>query len=326
MEVSFLNVGHGDSILINWEVDEEKHIGIVDCNKNKSTNPILDYLINQHIRKIDFIVLSHPHVDHYSGFPELFDYIGTNSIEVGHFIHTLYGDPKYLNWAEIEYTDRLLLQTVIDNFLDLNDNKKLIKNIELATQNWSIDLFGNYSLKAISPSDSEVRTRKDKINFYKNENRAICSSSSNYLSTVFVLSNKISDKHILLTSDATNYTLERLVNSSQLKQTFAAIQVPHHGSSKSLVEKFWNTLSYEEHKKAIISAGINKKYNLPDYKVVEFFHNDGFNVLITNCINGYKDYFTNITNDILELSNILDGDSELLIDSFDYSEKVQIQL
>ena len=57
-KITFKNVGQGDSIIIEWSNDKnEKKIGIIDCKKNDSNNPILKHIQDFNIEEIDFIYL-----------------------------------------------------------------------------------------------------------------------------------------------------------------------------------------------------------------------------------------------------------------------------
>lgn len=86
MEITFLNVGHGDSIGLKWNDSGTEKIGIVDCKKNNNSVPTIEYLKSkENLQFIDFIVLTHPHIDHYSGFPELLSYIKNSNIKIKNF-------------------------------------------------------------------------------------------------------------------------------------------------------------------------------------------------------------------------------------------------
>jgi beta-lactamase superfamily II metal-dependent hydrolase len=318
MKIKFLNVGHGDSIILEWYCDDNLKLGIVDSKKHNGKIPTIEYLQNAQPNEIEILILSHPHIDHYSGFIELLEYIEKNNIKIKCFAHTLFGDPKYLNWAESKTEDRKKLESIIKKVRYFKDNKNIIKDIEWPIKNWQYHLDKDYILKALSPSDSEIKTRKAKINYYKKENRFLCSSSSNYLSSVLLLSSLKTEKHFLLTSDAADITFERLHKSKAIPDDIAlsGIQVPHHGSSKSMYEKFWLSLDYNFDKEANISAGLNSKYILPDYEVVSFLDKIGLKQDITNYINGFKDYFDRLNQSTRKIANALDDDSEVVTEEF----------
>lgn len=68
INVEFFNVDQGDTIILEWEYDKKKLIGIIDANINKANNnPLLSFLQQSVYKEIEFIILTHLHFDH---FPE----------------------------------------------------------------------------------------------------------------------------------------------------------------------------------------------------------------------------------------------------------------
>lgn len=67
MRITFKDVGQGDSIILEWDKDGKKKIGIIDCNKYFGANPVLSYIKNPEnkVEEIEFLILSHPHHDHF---------------------------------------------------------------------------------------------------------------------------------------------------------------------------------------------------------------------------------------------------------------------
>lgn len=61
LKVSFIDVGQGDSILI--QTPQGKNI-LIDSGPNTAEKEILDYLNGLSIKKIDVLVATHPHEDH----------------------------------------------------------------------------------------------------------------------------------------------------------------------------------------------------------------------------------------------------------------------
>ena len=322
MNVQFINVGHGDTILLEWQsYSGTNMVGIIDCCQPEGIDQIEDYLATNSISNIEFIVLSHPHKDHFSGLHALLTYIESHKIQVNHFVHTLFVDPIYLNWAEANELDRKKLRELLNLVIGLN-SKKIINQVQLAVLNWQMNLGNNYIIKSLSPSDSELRTFADKIEYFKEENRYLCSTAANYLSTIFVISNGNTRKSILLTSDATDYSFERLFNSKQITEEICTFQIPHHGSSKNHFKKFWDSLKLIPDKFAVVSSGFNEKYKLPDYEVIEYFDNLGCRVISTNFVHGYKEYFEKIPKGSNDKSNALDDNSEQIITHYSYKPQI----
>lgn len=71
LKIHFLNVGHGDSIIIEYQRDKDQNsiFGVIDSNVpvDSTTPPTLDKLKKLGAENLSFIALTHPHKDHYTG-------------------------------------------------------------------------------------------------------------------------------------------------------------------------------------------------------------------------------------------------------------------
>jgi competence protein ComEC len=63
LKIHYINVGQGDSILIQ----QGNQNMLIDTGTNASTNSLMTYLQSLNIKKIDILVLTHPHEDHIGG-------------------------------------------------------------------------------------------------------------------------------------------------------------------------------------------------------------------------------------------------------------------
>ena len=86
------------------------------------------------------------------------------------------------------------------------------------------------------------------------------SSSLNNNSLVFLMN--VNQTKILFTGDMEKEEEQGLIDN---KLTFDILKVPHHGSSSSLSDDFYNNLKYKE---AIISVGANNKYGHPNEEII----------------------------------------------------------
>ncbi len=117
LKVIFKDVGQGDSIIIEWQNDdEEDKIGIIDSNQHNG-NPVLDYIKQRKTKEIEFIVLSHPHSDHFSGLLEILEYCKENLIEINNFIHTCKTHKSFIKSCTITSYHRLQLINIF-KFID----------------------------------------------------------------------------------------------------------------------------------------------------------------------------------------------------------------
>lgn len=63
MKVHYIDVGQADSILI----ENNKEFTLIDAGNNDDGNEVVEYLKKQGVKKIDNLVLTHPHEDHIGG-------------------------------------------------------------------------------------------------------------------------------------------------------------------------------------------------------------------------------------------------------------------
>ncbi|KOA19369.1 hydroxyacylglutathione hydrolase [Clostridium homopropionicum DSM 5847] len=63
LKVHFINVGQADSILIQ----QGEHNMLIDAGNNSDSDLVLNYLKNQGVNKLDYVIGTHPHEDHIGG-------------------------------------------------------------------------------------------------------------------------------------------------------------------------------------------------------------------------------------------------------------------
>lgn len=63
LKIHYIDVGQGDSILVQKNYSNM----LIDTGTNESTSKLVSYLKKQNIKKIDYLILTHPHEDHIGG-------------------------------------------------------------------------------------------------------------------------------------------------------------------------------------------------------------------------------------------------------------------
>lgn len=285
LKITFKNVGQGDSIIIEWEINGEKHLGIIDSNLYNEGNPVLEHLKEKTPEVIDFIILTHFHYDHFSGFSEVFRYCIDKKIKVKIFAHTLISHVfdiynRIFTSKKIEKAVSVFFN-VIDDFIDILEEDV----VEVNSRTASIKLTDKVSLSFYAPSG------KVGLQFAKNMSRKYVNiqysgPDINKLSIISALED--SDKVVLLTSDAVrnSFKFENKFSSKRL----IAIQIPHHGSFNNINPNFWNSVNKNDSCPAILSVGDEPKDKLPNKETVEYFDKQGYDIHSTNFVYGLCEY------------------------------------
>lgn len=120
LRVHFIDVGQGDAILIQ---NGNKSM-LIDAGDNKYGQIVVDYLKDNGVSKLDYLIGTHPHADHIGGLDEVI-----KNLEIGTIIM-----PR-LNHDTKTYEDVLL--AVQEKGLKIN-SPKIAEDYELGEVKWTI--------------------------------------------------------------------------------------------------------------------------------------------------------------------------------------------
>ncbi|MBS5885094.1 ComEC/Rec2 family competence protein [Clostridium sp.] len=127
LQVHFIDVGQGDSILIQVN---NKNL-LIDSGPNKSEDKLKKYLKELNISKFDYIIATHPHEDH----------IGNMSYIINNFDVLNFYAPKVENSTKAFET---MIESLIRKDLKIKVLKANIKSIDLG-KNIVVDVFSPLS-------------------------------------------------------------------------------------------------------------------------------------------------------------------------------------
>lgn len=285
VKIIFKNVGQGDSIILEWKLDEVSKYAIIDCNIYEGKNPVLQHVIDNEIKEIEFLILSHPHKDHFSGFYNLLTHCINESIVINRFLHTAEVTPDYLKTASRSIAAEEELIKLFELLKQMRNNGNIsIYSIE-DNPNLIIPLANNYKMEVLAPSSIEKDNYVRGVNFPFDEEDGESHPNANWLSTVLKISND--EGCVLLTSDVESKTLTRIgkKNNGRLGATKVLMaQVPHHGSKGNLNKPFWQMRKRGAVTPAVISVGKNG-YKHPSEEVINFFDKlSNYNIVSTNMV------------------------------------------
>lgn len=170
-EMHFINVGQGDSILIHVN---NKTI-LIDSGPKDSASSIVNYLNKYKVKKIDYLIATHPHEDH----------IGNFSYIIKRFSIGSFYSPKIQSTGKI-----------YESMIDELKHKNLKINV-LKEGKSSINLGKDVSIKVLSPKENYLDS-KNNLNNY---------------SAVFLI--KYKNTSFLLTGDAEKEAEEYILSRNE---------------------------------------------------------------------------------------------------------------
>ncbi len=284
LQITFKSVGQGDSILIEWK-DEHgaEHVGIIDCNLvEKKRNPVLEHIKKKGYTEIDFLVLSHPHSDHFSGFLSLIEYCEANGIGLGTFYHSCHQVPEYLKAACESTTSEKEIYDLLAKIMELFRNGKMDKQKLYYNKHATIDLPNSIKIKCLSPSEWELDKYISGTKYWYNDEEGDSNPKANLLSSMFKIYCEDEDWYILLTADADKHSFYRLdkKHPSEFLGKLVLAQCPHHGSEFNCSKAFWEKKSNSDGCFVVFSVGKNK-HGHPNQKTRDVFINNGYQLRYT---------------------------------------------
>ncbi len=200
--VKVLDVGQGDSILIKTT----EQVVLIDSGDSASSQKLLGMLAAEKVRKIDKVIITHPHSDHLGGLPAVMG--------------------KY-NIVHIYDSGQTNTSKLYRNYLKTVKNKKIPFSIVQAGQ--AIEIGGSALLQVLSPSKPYFTGTRSDLN-----------NNSIVLKLVF------KDFSMLLAADAEKPAEQRLLKQYGEKLQSNILKVGHHGSSTASSPGFIKKVSPAE--------------------------------------------------------------------------------
>jgi len=274
--------GYGESILINIP-----HIGwgIIDsCYpriKGKQENPALKYLKRKNVSKLAFLILTHPHEDHYLGFDEIIEFYLGRIDRI-----CIYNGDGIREYREYLSKKELLggkgLRSFSNVFRSAQEAKKRGANFIKLSERTEIIRRGNYGnheveILALSPSAESVQRYRD-ILFEAIPRKdgdvihEIPDTHHNLLSSAIWCS--IGNLRLIFSSDVENGKCGQIgwkgiLNNVDCPSLSAhVVKVPHHGSPNAFYDPVWEKFSQEASPLSIITPFDRASNPLPKENIV----------------------------------------------------------
>lgn len=136
LQVHFIDVGQGDSILI----ESDNHAMLIDAGENNQGNKVVDYITNLGITKLDYVIGTHPHSDHIGGLDTVIYNIDVDKIIMPDVIHDTKTFEDVLD--AIASRDLKITKAISGNSYELGDASFTI----IAPNSSSYNNLNNYSV------------------------------------------------------------------------------------------------------------------------------------------------------------------------------------
>nr|WP_319393451.1 MBL fold metallo-hydrolase [uncultured Desulfobacter sp.] len=257
LNIYVINKGLGESIIIKTP---DGKWGIIDCYtsnlKNATSNPVLKLLEEHKVKEIEFVVLTHPHNDHYRGMSQIFkEYNG----RIKFFWRFAGISPKLLKWLKLRKVDikKIKSNTLGENISDLNilfseirKQKKNMLNLGFLIAGQTIYQSNNIQISVIAPNGNVIESFDESLQFSQNLDLPFgVAGSGNENRVSGIIRIKYGDRDYLLFSDSDNYAQKELfkeIKANKTKFDPVFIKVSHHGSKEGYYEDLWKQLGFKK--------------------------------------------------------------------------------
>ncbi len=246
LRVIFFDVGQGDSALII--TPQDKTILVDGGPDDKVLSKLGKYLpLNQ--RRIDYMILSHPHADHLDGLVSVLKRYDVGVVYYSGVPHTTYA---FMEWLKL-IKEKNIAMKIIDKpqILELDSKVKL-------------DFL--YPGKDLSGLDLKGQ---EESKFVKNNNL-------NNVSIIFKLI--YGQTKFLFTGDA-EMPVEKELLKNKANLLADVLKVAHHGSHSSTGDKFLQAI---QPKMAVISSGLGNDFGHPHSRTLRRLERHGVKIFRTD--------------------------------------------
>lgn len=233
LRISFLDVGQGDSILIEFPHGKKMLVdagGLSASSFDIGERVLLPTLLGRGVTHLDYMVLTHPHPDHFGGMKSLLKVYRPQEF--------------WWNGEKLSYPDfQDLLKELEKNRIPLHS-----KNASSLAEN-----INGVEINFLNPfSDSFFSDKAD-------------AATLNNHSLVFTLKDR--GFTALFSGDIQKEAELKIVESKGL-EAVTLLKVPHHGSNTSSTKLFLDNIRPRH---AVIQLGRNNRFGFPKPEVLEAY-------------------------------------------------------
>ncbi len=246
LEVIFLDIGQGDATLINFPDSQQM---LVDCAIDARIIESLGRNMDFYDRKIDYLLITHPDLDHYGGCIDVLE-----RFEIGHIIY---------NGFDKSYDDFwLTFMQSVEQEISEGAKYTIIEKEDV----WEIADTQIHFMYPDHPIDLDSGIPGLNTDVGPNDT-----------SIIFKLTHQ--DYDFLFTADGEEDLEHYLIETYGEQLDVEVLKAGHHGSGTSSITEFVSSTSPLY---TIISAGKNNNFGHPSRRVLKRLERAGSRVLRTD--------------------------------------------
>ncbi len=248
IKVNFLNVGQGDSMIV--ELPDGKNMIIDSGDKsNSAKNAIKNFTDSKNIQKFDYLLLTHADSDHVGNMSWVIDTYEIKYI----FRPNNYSDNSISSSLTSDFNTKteggyVATSQVYANFMVSAYNEKCPVEI--------VNKDSDFSNKVVF-NGTEYTYTFDFLTPVADKSQVKYSDPNNYSPLVML---KFRDKTIMFTGDAEEKMLSEYVDNYGSSNNVDVLKVGHHGSRNATTSEFIESIDPEY---AVIQCGFKNKFKHP---------------------------------------------------------------
>lgn len=294
IRLHFLNVENGDCIILEYVSDDARSFGLIDCNRTPSRfSPARDKLIELGAEKLEFVCITHPDKDHYTGILDVLEHFHGR---IGAFMtfplaSLLTDEARLKKYAAMVYELADLAEDddiaarhleFVEILVHAKQNFLPNKWVEISGDydRLGITGFGSAEFYGISPP----RKMRGAITAMVLGETELSSIGNNDVSVAIQIT--YAGRKIILGGDTTNANWQwhrDFRKKINLSISAEVVKLPHHGSEKDNSSETLRDFFDGGHESiAVISA--NGRGH-PDFQTIDHLNNYACHRLCTNLFN-----------------------------------------
>lgn len=246
LKVHYIDVGQGDSILVENVENGEKQYMLIDAgtSKNHTADVILNYLDKMGVKKLKYFIITHPHSDHAAAADNVIKAVDIEKVFIPDCIYSTTVWNKVL--TELDKKTSIDVEIVDKN--DIGDKYKL----------------GKAEFTILWPENPSV-VKEDDIN-----------------EVSIVIRMVYGENAFMFTGDAEAKNEKQIISNKTVPSLKCdVLKAGHHGSNTASCEEFVNAVNPSI---VIISCGKGNSYNHPHKEPMELFESKGCQILRTDLL------------------------------------------